>query len=373
MKNPFILELAEDKDFCNRATELEELKGRARNAQKVLLYSPRHYGKSSLVTRMQKELVEEGFMNVYVDLFSISSAADVVSKFAAAIFKGIGKGADPRTFVDKLKNLFRRFIPYVEFLPDRMEVGAKFDRTEGLDLLLEDLMESMSSYVIKRRLKATIVLDEFQEIVILPEAKMLEGTLRHYIQRQKEISYFFVGSRRRLLTEMFTDKGRPFHKTAYTFELGVIPKDEFVPYIVQKFKETKKKCPGEVASVIFDIVRGYPYYVQKLSSLAWDLTQTVCEESAVHRAYGALLKMEARDFEGIWSGLALTQRAVLKALAKEPAREVFSRDYLEKNGLSVGGTQKAIEHLLKQDLIEVVEDVFRVTDPVMGAWLIRAT
>jgi hypothetical protein len=119
-------------------------------------------------------------------------------------------------------------------------------------------------------------------------------------------------------------------------------------------------------------VRGYPYYVQKLAALSWDLTETVCNESIVSCAYGALLKMEAPDFEGIWSGLTLTQKALLKALAKEPTREVFSKGYLEKHGLSIGGTQKALEHLRKRDLIEFVEEIFRLTDPIMGTWLDRA-
>jgi hypothetical protein len=373
MKNPFLLEIAQDADFCDRTAELEELTTRARNSQKVLLYSPRHYGKSSLVMRMQNQLAEEGFVNVYVDLFPISSEADVVSKFAAAVFKGIGRGADPRTLTDKMKKMFSRFVPHIEILPDRMEVYAKFDKSAGFDLLLDDLMESTYAYVTKHHLRTSIVLDEFQEIMVLPEAKKIEGILRSYIQRQKEISYFFVGSRRRVLTEMFTEEGRPFHKTAYPFELGVIPKEDFVPHIVRKFKETKKKCSAEVAGVIYDMVRGYPYYVQKLSSIAWDLTETACSDSIASCAYGALLKMEGRDFEGIWSGLTLGQKALLKAIAQEPAREVFSRAYLAKCGLSSGGAQKALSHLRKRDLIEVVDEVTRITDPVMGDWLSRAS
>jgi len=112
MVNPFILEIAEGDDFCNRKKEIDELITRAHNAQNVFLYSPRRYGKSSLVTMVQKKLAKEGFVNVYVDLFPISSESDVISKFAAAVFKGMGKGADPRNFIDRVKNIFSRFIPF---------------------------------------------------------------------------------------------------------------------------------------------------------------------------------------------------------------------------------------------------------------------
>jgi hypothetical protein len=283
----------------------------------------------------------------------------------------MGKGADPRNFIDRVKNIFSRFIPSIEIFPDRMEISVKYDKSTNLDLLLEDLMGNMHNYVKKNKLRANIVLDEFQEIAILNEAKKLEGTFRSYIQKQKGISYFFVGSRRRLLTEMFTDRGRPFYKSAYPLELGIIEKEEFVPYIIQKFKETKKKCPEPVATLIYEMVRGYPYYVQKLSALCWDLTSNVCSEIIVSDAYKYLLKMEGSDYEGIWSGLTLTQKALLKALAKEPTKEIFSMAFLEKYGLTIGGVQKAIDHLRKRDIIEVADNIFRLTDPVMAEWLVR--
>lgn len=80
--------------------------------------------------------------------------------------------------------------------------------------------------------------------------------------------------------------------------------------------------------------------------------------------------MESPDFEGIWSGLSLIQKAMLKALAQEPTSSPFAKDYLEKYGFSIGGAQKAIKALLLKDLIEKDKDnINRLTDPIMSAWL----
>jgi hypothetical protein len=43
-----------------------------------------------------------------------------------------------------------------------------------------------------------VALDEFQEIVTLKEALQVEGIMRTQIQQQ-QASYFFIGSRRRIL------------------------------------------------------------------------------------------------------------------------------------------------------------------------------
>lgn len=371
MRNPFNIGVAEEKDdFCNRITEKGELLKYARNAQKVVFYSPRRYGKSSLMYQMQKQLAKEGFLNAYADFFSITSESEMMGKFASAVFKGAGKGVDPRSLYDKLKGVFTRFVPSIEMTPEGFNISAKFDKTASPDILLGDILDGIPAFAKRKNVKICIVLDEFQEIVSLPESKRIEGILREHIQRQRDIAYFFVGSRRRILLDMFTDESRPFHKTAFRYSLKEIIMDEFVPFISQKFVSTGKKCTKELAASIYTLVRGYPYYVQKLAYLAWDLTEKECTGDIIQRAYNLLVKTEAVEFEGTWSGLALGQRALLKAIAKQPTKSLYNKEYLEHHDLSVGGAQRAIEALQSRDLIEKDEEgKVRLTDPIMAAWL----
>lgn len=370
MQNPFTIGIARNEDFCNRQEELVDLINYAKNGQNVVLYSPRRYGKSSLVNQVLRELEKERILTVYVDLFPVSSEHDFVSMLATGVLKGIGRGTDPRTFGDKVRNLFSRLVPVFEVTPEGMGIFVKFDRSAKLELLLDDLMEGMYNYVKKKKLRACIALDEFQEVTELTEAKKIEGILRSHIQSQKEIAYFYIGSRRRTLKDIFTDKGRPLYKSAFLYTLREIPKEDFIQHIRRKFEESRKKCPPDVAGKIYDMVRGYPYYVQKLALLTWDITDKSCNVDLVATAYKLLIKMETPDFEGIWSGLTLIQKAVLKAIAREPTTSPFAKEYLERFGLTIGGAQKAIQALLEKDLIEKdAENRYRLTDPIMGAWL----
>jgi hypothetical protein len=169
---------------------------------------------------------------------------------------------------------------------------------------------------------------------------------------------------------MFSNKGGAFYKSAFSYTLREIAREDFVPYIESRFQKTGKTCPRAVAEKLYDAVRGYPYYVQKLASVAWDRTMKRCTADSVQEAYRMLLDMERIDFEGIWDGLALIQKSVLKALANEPTPSPYSREFLERHRLSVGGTQKAMKALLSRDLIERgSENTYRLTDPVMEAWL----
>jgi hypothetical protein len=370
LRNPFTLGIVREKDLCDRTQEIQDLRRHAENRNNVVLFAPRRYGKSSLIMTVLDLLRKENFLTVYVDLFPISSQNDFVSRFSAGVFKGLGVGADPRSLGEKIAAFFKRLVPSLEIKPDGASLSVTFDKTAGVDLLLDDLLAGLNAYVTKKKMRACIALDEFQEITELPESKKIEGILRSHIQFQKEIAYFFVGSRRRILNDMFLNKSRPFYKSAFPYVLKEIPREDFVPHIQGRFRDTGKSCPPEVGVEIYDLVRGYPYYVQKLASVAWDLTTKRCTPEINREANRLLLAMEAIDFEGIWSGLTLIQKSVLKAIAREPTPSPYGREFLERNRFSLGGTQRAIKTLLSRDLIERDHrNNYRLTDPVMERWL----
>lgn len=370
MRNPFTLGMVQRKDFCNREAEIKVLLRYARNGDNVILFSPRRYGKSSLIRIVLELLEKEGFVAVYVDLFPITSEQDFVSRFSSGVLKGIGRGVDPRNLGEKIANLFKRLIPSIDVKPNGYALSVKFDQTAEMGLLLDDLMEGLYGYAKRKKLKVCIALDEFQEITELPDSKKIEGILRSHTQLHKEISYFYVGSRRRILNDMFLNKSRPFYKSAFSYTLREIAREEFAEYIEKRFNGTGKRCPGQIAEKMYDLVRGYPYYVQKLASITWDASEKKCDSKTLETAHQLLVTMEAIDFEGIWSGLTLIQKAVLKAIAKEPTASPYGREFLERHRLSIGGTQRAIKALFSKDLIEKDDkSICRLTDPVMETWL----
>jgi len=369
LKNPFSTGIMrKDDDFCNRDVEKQELLKLAMNGSNVVIFSPRRGGKSSLIGRVQEDLEKQGFRTVSIDLFSVISETDLLLRFARAFYHGLGKGMSPRKFMENIGEFIRK-IP-VELTQE----GYKFYAQYGIptEQQFVDLLSGMNAYVTKNKLRVHITCDEFQELVILPHAKKFEGTLRSQMQGQSAISYFFVGSRRRVLQDMFFDRSRPFYKSAFTFELKEIPRDEFAAFIMGKFSSSGKDCPRDSAVEIYNLVRGFPSYVQKLSSLVWDMTEERVELSIVRDAFVKLIKLEEAEFAATWSGLSLNQKKLLRAIADEPTASPYGKDFIAKYDLSLGGTQGAMKVLREMDIVETHEDgkakIYRVTDPVIGAW-----
>lgn len=78
-KNPFYFKvLSLEYPFCNRTKELSDLIGYAEGKANILVYSPRRYGKTSLIKRIQNELAKKGAITVFADFFGVSSEAGVI-------------------------------------------------------------------------------------------------------------------------------------------------------------------------------------------------------------------------------------------------------------------------------------------------------
>lgn len=343
MRNPFTLGLIEEEEkFCNRHQERKELLQYAKNGHNVVIYSPRRYGKSSLVNILQKDLSKDKFLTAYIDLFPIASAKAATQRIVSGLLKGFGKG---------------------------VQFSAQLESDADPLVLLEDCLEGVGKWIKKVKKRAFVVFDEFQEITQLPEAKAIEGVIRSKIQSHHDIAYFFVGSRRSVLKDIFTAKNRPFYKSAFLYSLGKISEKEFVDFLMVHFKNSGKTCSKEICQKIYDLVQGYPYYVQKLSSLVWDGSDKKPSISILDKAYRILLQSEIPDFEAHWSGLTNVQKQLLQILAKQPTSSLFSKNHLKQHGLSIGGVQKALKALLEKDLIEKTKEKYILTDPMMAEWL----
>lgn len=371
MNNPFYLqEIPQDAPFCNRNDELRELESYAKSRTNVVIFSPRRYGKTSLVKRVQGNLAKKGAITIYADLFGVSSIDEIAGRFAKAVFAVTHRN---QSLWKKAIKIMRSFRPVLK--PDidgsfTMSVEPISLGRSGIELL-EDTMDSISEFIKKNKnILINITLDEFQEIVILDDAKKIEAIMRSYIQTQ-QASYFFVGSRRRILLGIFNDRQRPFFQSALNYPLKSLPKDALTGFIVEQFKRGGYECSNEMAERIGSMVEYHPYYSQKLSFFVFEISKKVTGD-IINIALEKLLNSEKPVYEAISQGLSSQQRLLLQALSLEPTKKILSNIYIRKYNLgSIGGIQHSLKHLIKLDLVEKDEKslAYKIVDPIYTMWI----
>lgn len=370
MSNPFTLRvIPRDSPFCDRTAELTELYAHANNKANVVLFSPRRYGKTSLVKRLQADLSQEGFFAIYTDFFMATSENDIARRIAKSVYTVLHQRESLLKKGIRYLKTFKTFRPIFKPSPEggfTFTVEPAPPAMSGIDLL-DQVLEEVGLFVGKEHVKAHIVFDEFQEITELKNSS-IEGVLRKHIQEQ-QASYFFVGSRRRLLVDMFNNKGRPFYQSAIMYPLRPLPHDELVTFLIDRFKKGGKRCPRAIAEAISGKVAQYPYYAQLLAYNIYEVSGKVIKESDIETGFEKLLASERYGYEAVVQGLTGPQIALLRALAVDPVSKILSAEYMERHKLSVGGIQYARNKLEKLDLIEQRDTVWRIVDPVFGLWL----
>jgi uncharacterized protein len=373
MRNPFLVrEIQAEEPFCDRNIELKELVSHGESFANVVLYSHRRYGKTSLIRRVQKALQSRGIITVYTDFFGLVTIDEVAERLVRCLYTHAYKD---ETLFRKTMRAIKNWRPVIK--PD-METGLEVTveqttHKNGLELL-EETFSHFGSFVKEHSKGFNIVLDEFQEIANLTGAIKIEGVLRSQIQTHTNVSYFFVGSRRRMLLDIFNEQKRPFYKSAINYALGPLPKAEAVTFIVDRFHDGGKNCPVSVAEAVYNRTGGYPFYIQRIPYEIYALSDgkriTMKDyESAVT----SIIKTDAPNYEYILSGLSTVQKQLLYAIAKEPVVTPLNPKYMSRHRLSsAGSTQPALQRLLSFDMIDKQDDdKYHVVDPFLAMYLVK--
>jgi uncharacterized protein len=368
MHNPFTISgLAVDESFCDRETELRELISHAHNKANVVLFSPRRYGKTSLVKKVQSALAEKNAVTLYIDFYGVDSVGTIIESIVSCFYKYCH-------FHEKTKWFLASLRPNIEMDPKDGSFSFSIEPAKkkgGIDLLRK-VLEDFGKVAASHKKGFHVVFDEFQEITEIPEAKQVEGLMRSCMQTHSNISYFFVGSRRKLLLAMFNEKKRPFFQSAINYPLKPLPEEEAVDFIIDRFKAAGKKCPLDIAKDIYKAVGGYPVYIQRIPYNVFEISENVKITSGDY-AQGFLKAIDQQKeyYESLLAPLSIQQKKLLRAISLEPTAALFTSEYMYNHDLgSYGGVQGALKNLLGLDYIEKDPDgQYHAVDPVFALWL----
>lgn len=372
--NPFSFDKeASGEGFCNREKEIEELLGDIRSCHNVIIFSQRRYGKTSLIKKLLDLAKQEEFLTVYVDLYHILSEENFVIAYAKAMASGTQEGSVEKIF-QTIKTLFSSLRPKIT-----LDAEGKPEFTFGLErgrdpvMDIEDVLESVKKYSEQKNKKAVVVFDEFQQIGQLKQARRIEGLLRSHIQTHRNICYIFMGSKKHLILDLFSDPARPFYQSAKMFPLGKIASKDLEAFVFQRFRSTGKHVSKVLSARLVKICESHPYYVQYVSHSLWEITSvdSTITDQDLDEAIGITISRTSPRYESVWELLPLRQKQALIALANlTPNEKLFSGAVVQKYGLASAPTfRKALKGLVEKSLADRDQDKFSIVDVFFKRWI----
>jgi len=366
MKNPFVFShIVTDDYFCKR-DDLDTIKKYMLDSVDIVLFSKRRYGKSSLIKEIFKNHIDDDkYLTIYFDIFDISNAND----FAYSFYKAVAKSfkTDMKSILRILKELFSK-TSFSATVTNSGEVEFKPTLANlPFEEMLEDIFINLSSYLKRHNQKAIIAIDEFQQINTIKEQN-IEAILRKYIQNLDNISFVYSGSKRHMLTQMFTTHAKPFYNQAIPLELKSIPLEDFYEFVSKKFIDTNKNISKEAFDLIYKSVDGESWLVQNISYHIWQKYEAI-DSDVVLDIINDIVNMSDTIFKVLFDSFSNTQKTALKTVVKNNGKALLSKEILASQYISKSSLSSALHVLYEKEIIDKNGDIYYINDKLFELWL----
>lgn len=353
--------------FIDREAEVRDLTMSLGGGANIILYSPRRYGKTSLIHKVSEELEAQGITVVYMDLFQVNSQEKFLVSYLQAIFK---KSTRWEKMLQRISGLIRSARPVLTMDQEGKPVlSLESGRGSGSSAaLFEEVVDLPEKLADKKRW--VVVFDEFQEVENL-NGETFEKQLRACIQHHRQVNYVLMGSKKHLLLGMVTRRNRAFYNFGKLVRLDRIPAGVWIPYLREGFTGIGFKPAGKVLEMIVEEAGNVPFYVQYLAFEVAEcgLISGKLTEETVVKALERMMINQEDYFRALWESVSYTQQQTLLALAREN-RGIYSKGYLDRNKLyTVSGVQRSVAVLMKKGIIDKSGEEYVFEDPFFASWL----
>lgn len=349
IENPFVLSPYKNKElFCDRERETEELIRNLSNGRNVTLISPRRLGKTGLIYRVFDELSARGseFDTFYVDISSSQNINGFIKLLAEAVIKVLKRQEKKRAFFKVLGGI-RPLLSY-DAISGQPQISLTYQSEEERDLTLKNIL----TFLENNTRKVILAIDEFQQIREYAGMDM-EALLRTYIQPLQNVRFIFCGSKKHVMTDIFSNAKRPFYESSVFLSLGKLDEKKYSDFIIRLFGEGGKTISDEQVAYIISWTKDYTFYTQFLCNEVFSRSGKVVSDSDIRQSIISTLESNYDRFLEIRQLITPAQWRLMKAIAQEGSVDhPTAASFIQKHQLGSGAAvSKNIKSLVEKELI----------------------
>lgn len=343
----------EPADVHGRDDLIADLTERITARRVTALLGPRRYGKTSVLRRVAADLAE--VTAVWVDLYEVTSMADVAVRFDDALAATTGR------FAAAARNIAAGVAVSLGLV--KVELTGPARNRPDPALAFHSLLDVLVATACRE--PTLLVVDEFSSI---GRVKGAAGALRTAIQHHyRDLGIVFAGSHPSMMRSLFSARAEPFYGQADLVEIGPLAAEAVESTVGPGFASTGRDA-GHVAGHIMAFTGGHPQRAMQLADACW--RHTPPGGSAGAETWAAALtevrRASADGMERLYSGFEGGERSVLRAVARGGSIYGTEAGLLD---LSAGAATHARQALLNSGDLAETSGKLAVVDPVLADWL----
>lgn len=365
--NPFSVVSYLGKDyFCDRASETSNLQESLYNGRNITLISPRKIGKTGLIHHLFDSISPKEAYCFYVDIYATKCLEDFTKTFAEAVLSKQLQSFSVRAW-NEITRFFASLRPTITTDPitglPQCTVDIK-PQTEEVSL------KQLFSYMENAAMPCYVAIDEFQTIADYTDCKM-EALLRSYIQQLQNVHFIFAGSKKHLMTQIFTSANRPFFQSTQMMYITTIDESKYYPFALRHLLDHKQNISKEAFHELYQMLNGHTWYMQFMLNRLYQDGQKEIDHITIVRVLYSVLFENAPSYQTYCKLITQKQLAVLHAIAQEKTVTSYnSSDFLNKYSLGAASTvTSAVKALIDKELLFEDNGEYSVYDRFFGIWL----
>ncbi len=368
MENFFPAGLALGEAFCNRVKERGTIKSSILKNEHIVVSSPRRYGKTSLITQV---INENDLPHSSIDLLAATNTQYVKN----AILLGVAELLPQilpkkKVIIDKVLNIFKSLNPKISASVINVGITVEFSSKQPATQSITSALMALDQVAQEVDKRIVILMDEFQQISSIADYHSTEASIRHALERSKNLSYIFSGSNRHILEQMFNDKSRPLYKHCKIIRLERIHAEDFIAFVQNAAKQKwDSHLSMGAAEAIIRVTERHTFYVNYLCRQLWNLKHPPKEEDVI-KEWEQCVQDQLIWITDDVANMTANQRAIISVLVTEPTKEIFGLHFLEKAGLQAASVRRAVQTLQKNNVVYKDQSgVYHVLDPAIASYL----
>lgn len=358
-------------DICNRKEEQNELLRRAKAKKRTIVFAPRRYGKTSLI----KNVIGSAFFNIsrrhvvlFFDLMDVQGFDSIAKRLHHGISQALSQRFPVKTLIKDVAEYLKGLSLQVEVDPVTGQPSISVTaRSNEARMELAQLMNAVK--MLTSKYPTMIILDEFPDIALVPEA---EALFRGLLQDLGEAAVFILGSKRHLLTLMFQDAHAPLFHYGDEVHFDPISLKDWLPYFWERMKFKEIAIGEEELAWILENLSDVPNAICEFGAWLVDNVPTKTELTiALTKQQLDQMVENKQSYAYLLQGYTEKEREILNVLARQRfTLQPHSETFLKQIHASKSSVGKTIKKLLDRGLIEYELDKgYRISDPLLGHYL----
>jgi uncharacterized protein len=347
--------------MIGRESDVHEIAAALRAGTNLVIAGPRRIGKTTVCDAALGILAADAAYTVEVDLFRISSTAELAEVLVA---RTISNRSALRRLVHQARRAGRlaadaaamsAVIKSQGQLGEELEIAFK----PGLaardpERYLDYALELPGRIAAADRKQVVVFLDEFQEVASRQhpygDADRLTKRMRAIFQRSTDVSFLFAGSIEHLMRDLFTPSHRAFSQFGSFYELRPIEPEDWATGLRERFAADDCTIDDAAVERLIEHGEGHPrvtMLIAQQTHLAAVLLETQeVNAEVVEQGYRGALRADRVSNEQLVERIRRAHR-----LGLEVARRI-ARGEPVYPGLPRGAVRRALEELRDAAIIE---------------------